>query len=57
MSNTRRIYITGVMGSGKTSVAKELASLFAGSFYSENINSSRLQEAFYGNKSISTLNQ
>lgn len=57
MNNTRRIYITGVMGSGKTSVAKELASLFAGSFYSENINSSRLQEAFYGNKSISTLNQ
>lgn len=57
MTNTRRIYITGVMGSGKTSVAKELASLFAGSFYSENINSSRLQEAFYGNKSISTLNQ
>lgn len=57
MTNTRRIYVTGVMGSGKTSVAKELASLFAGSFYSENINSSRLQEAFYGNKSISTLNQ
>lgn len=57
MTNTRRIYITGVMGSGKTSVAKELASLFAGSFYSENINSKRLQEAFYGNKSISTLNQ
>ena len=57
MTNTRRIYITGVMGSGKTSVAKELASLFAGSFYSENINSSRLQEVFYGNKSISTLNQ
>lgn len=57
MTNTRRIYITGVMGSGKTSVAKELASLYAGSFYSENINSSRLQEAFYGNKSISTLNQ
>lgn len=57
MNNIRRIYITGVMGSGKTSVAKELASLFAGSFYSENINSSRLQEAFYGNKSISTLNQ
>lgn len=56
-SSPRRIYITGVMGSGKTSVAKELASLFAGSFYSENINSARLQEAFYGNKSISTLNQ
>lgn len=57
MNNIRRIYITGVMGSGKTSVAKELASLYAGSFYNENINSSRLQEAFYGNKSISTLNQ
>lgn len=57
MSNTRRIYITGVMGSGKTSVAKELASLFAGSFYSENINSSRLEKAFSGNESISTLNQ
>lgn len=56
-SNTRRIYITGVMGSGKTSVAKELASLFAGSFYSENINSSRLEKAFSGNESISTLNQ
>lgn len=57
MSNTRRIYITGVMGSGKTSVAKELASLYAGSFYSENINSSRLEKAFSGNESISTLNQ
>ena len=57
MTNTRRIYITGVIGSGKTSVAKELASLFAGSFYSENINSSRLEKAFSGNESISTLNQ
>ena len=57
MTNTRRIYITGVMGSGKTSVAKELASLFAGSFYSENINSSRIEKAFSGNESISTLNQ
>lgn len=57
MTNTRRIYITGVMGSGKTSVAKELASLFAGSFYSENINSYRLEKAFSGNESISTLNQ
>lgn len=57
MTNTRRIYITGVMGSGKTSVAKELASLYAGSFYSENINSSRLEKAFSGNESISTLNQ
>lgn len=57
MTNTRRIYITGVMGSGKTSVAKELASLFAGSFYSESINSSRLEKAFSGNESISTLNQ
>lgn len=57
MSNTRRIYITGVMGSGKTSVAKELASLFAGSFYSENINSSRLEKAFSGNESVATLNQ
>lgn len=57
MSNTRRIYITGVMGSGKTSVAKELASLYAGYFYSENINSSRLEKAFSGNESISTLNQ
>ena len=57
MTNTRRIYITGVMGSGKTSVAKELASLYAGSFYSENINSYRLEKAFSGNESISTLNQ
>lgn len=57
MTNTRRIYITGVIGSGKTSVAKELASLYAGSFYSENINSSRLEKAFSGNESISTLNQ
>ena len=57
MTNTRRIYITGVMGSGKTSVAKELTSLYAGSFYSENINSSRLEKAFSGNESISTLNQ
>ena len=45
------------MGSGKTSVAKELASLYAGSFYNENINSSRLEKAFSGNESISTLNQ
>lgn len=57
MTNTRRIYITGVMGSGKTSVAKELASLYAGSFYSENINSSRLEKAFSGNESVATLNQ
>lgn len=57
MTDTRRIYITGVMGSGKTSVAKELASLYAGSFYNENINSSRLEKAFSGNESISTLNQ
>lgn len=57
MTDTRRIYITGVMGSGKTSVAKELASLYAGSFYSENINSFRLKKAFSGNESISTLNQ
>lgn len=57
MTNTRRIYITGVMGSGKTSVAKELASLFSGSFYSENINPDRLTKAFSGNESISTLNQ
>lgn len=57
LNNPRRIYITGVMGSGKTSVAKELASLFSGSFYNENINSSRLEKAFSGNESISTLNQ
>lgn len=57
LNNPRRIYITGVMGSGKTSVAKELASLYAGSFYNENINSSRLEKAFSGNESISTLNQ
>ena len=57
MNNIRRIYITGVMGSGKTSVAKELASLYAGSFYNENINSFRLEKAFSGNESISTLNQ
>lgn len=57
MNNIRRIYITGVMGSGKTSVAKELASLYAGSFYNENINSSRLEKTFSGNESISTLNQ
>lgn len=57
MNNIRRIYITGVMGSGKTSVAKELASLYAGSFYNENINSSRLEKAFSGNESVATLNQ
>lgn len=57
MTNTRRIYITGVMGSGKTSVAKELASLFAGSYYNENINSDRLTKAFSGNESVATLNQ
>lgn len=57
MNNIRRIYITGVMGSGKTSVAKELASLFAGSYYNENINSDRLTKAFSGNESVATLNQ
>ena len=57
MNNIRRIYITGVMGSGKTSVAKELASLYAGSFYNENINSDRLTKAFSGNESVATLNQ
>lgn len=57
MNNIRRIYITGVMGSGKTSVAKELASLFAGSYYNENINSDRLTKVFSGNESVATLNQ
>lgn len=43
---TRRIYITGVMGSGKTSVAQKLAGLFYGSFHKEEVNEFLLNQVF-----------
>ena len=43
---TRRIYITGVMGSGKTSVAQKLAGLFYGSFHNEEVNEFLLNQVF-----------
>lgn len=43
---TRRIYMTGVMGSGKTSVAKMLSKMFYGSLHQEEINSFFLDNVF-----------
>lgn len=43
---TRRIYMTGVMGSGKTSVAKILSKMFYGSLHQEEINSFFLDNVF-----------
>lgn len=43
---TRRIYMTGVMGSGKTSVAKMLSKIFYGSLHQEEINSFFLDNVF-----------
>lgn len=46
---TRRIYMTGVMGSGKTSVAKMLSKMFYGSLHQEEINSFFLDNVFTSN--------
>lgn len=43
---TKRIYMTGVMGSGKTSVAKMLSKMFYGSLHQEEINSFFLDNVF-----------
>ena len=49
MSNSKRkIYITGVMSSGKTSVAKELARKFVGSLVQESIEPTILDNTFNG---------
>ena len=42
----RRIYMTGVMSSGKTSIASALAKSFTASFYREEINETLLQNTF-----------
>ena len=44
----RKIYITGVMSSGKTSVAKELARKFVGSLVQESIEPTILDNTFNG---------
>lgn len=44
----RKIYITGVMSSGKTSVAKELARKFVGSLVQESIEPAILDNTFNG---------
>lgn len=46
--NKRKIYITGVMSSGKTSVAKELARKFVGSLVQESIEPAILDNTFNG---------
>lgn len=46
---TRRIYMTGVMGSGKTSVARMLSKMFYGSLHQEEINSFFLDNVFSSN--------
>jgi deoxyadenosine/deoxycytidine kinase len=43
---TRRIYMTGVMSSGKTSIASALAKHFVGSLYKEEINETLLSNTF-----------
>ena len=43
---TRRIYMTGVMSSGKTSIASGLAKHFVGSLYKEEINETLLSNTF-----------
>jgi chloramphenicol 3-O-phosphotransferase len=42
----RRIYMTGVMSSGKTSIASALAKSFVASFYKEEINETLLRNTF-----------
>lgn len=55
---TRRIYITGVIGSGKSTVAKELARRFVGSTFSESVNEKVLDLVYHGsNTDIQALNQ
>lgn len=55
---TRRIYITGVIGSGKSTVAKELARRFVGSRFSESVNERVLDLVYHGsNTDIQALNQ
>lgn len=55
---TRRIYITGVIGSGKSTVAKELARKFVGSRFSETVNEKVLDLVYHGsNTDIQALNQ
>ena len=55
---TRRIYITGVIGSGKSTVAKELARKFVGSRFSESVNERVLDLVYHGsNTDIQALNQ
>lgn len=46
--NRRKIYLTGVMSSGKTSVAKELARKFIGSLVQESIEPAILDNTFNG---------
>ena len=55
---TRRIYITGVIGSGKSTVAKELARKFVGSRFNESVNEKVLDLVYHGsNTDIQALNQ
>lgn len=55
---TRRIYITGVIGSGKSTVSKELARRFVGSTFNESVNEKLLDLVYHGsNTDIQALNQ
>lgn len=46
--NRRKIYLTGVMSSGKTSIAKELSRKFVGSLVQESIEPTILDNTFNG---------
>lgn len=46
--NKRKIYLTGVMSSGKTSIAKELSRKFVGSLVQESIEPTILDNTFNG---------
>lgn len=46
---TRRIYMTGVMGSGKTSVARMLSKMFYGSLHQEEVETFFLDKVFSSN--------
>lgn len=55
---TRRIYITGLIGSGKTTIANELARKFVGSRFNESVNERVLDLVYHGsNTDIQALNQ
>lgn len=55
---TRRIYITGLIGSGKTTIANELARRFVGSRFNESVNERVLDLVYHGsNTDIQALNQ